>query len=57
MCPWATVCVDHHDAGIGFFDDGIGERHADRATAEAEVVGLDGMQAHVRSFLDKVGAR
>lgn len=57
MCPWATVCVDHHDAGIGFFDDGIGERHADRAIADAEVVGLDGMQAHVRSFLDKVGAR
>ena len=33
--------IDHHDVGIGVFDEGVDEPHSQRTRADDEVVGLD----------------
>ncbi len=33
--------IDHHDVGIGVFDEGVDEPHSQRTRADNEIVGVD----------------
>ena len=40
MTAGAVPSIDHHDVGVGVFDQGVDEPHPERPGADDEVVGL-----------------
>jgi len=43
-----AVAVDDGDAGVGFLQQGVGEGQANRATANDQIVGIQGVQTSLQ---------